>query len=79
MYYRGDKAMPVISIRLPDDLSRRLNELAKKTRRTKTSFIREMVEEKLADYEEAYTALERLNDKNARYLTTEELERKLGL
>jgi RHH-type rel operon transcriptional repressor/antitoxin RelB len=79
MYYRGDKAMPLISIRLPDDLSRRLNELAKKTRRTKTSFIREMVEEKLADYEEAYTALERLNDKNARYLTTEELERKLGL
>jgi RHH-type rel operon transcriptional repressor/antitoxin RelB len=79
MYYRGDTAMPVISIRLPDDISRRLNALAKKTRRTRTSFIREMVEEKLADYEEAYTALERLNDKNARYLTTEELERKLGL
>jgi RHH-type rel operon transcriptional repressor/antitoxin RelB len=79
MYYRGDKAMPVISIRLPDDISRRLNALAVKTKRTKTSFIREMVEEKLADYEEAYTALERLNDKNARYLTTEELERKLGL
>jgi hypothetical protein len=38
-----------------------------------------MVEEKLADYEEAYTALERLNDKNAKYLTTEELEKKLGL
>jgi len=71
--------MPVISIRLPDDISRRLNALAKKTRRTKTSFIREMVEEKLADYEEAYTALDRLNDKNARYLTTEELEKKLGL
>jgi RHH-type transcriptional regulator, rel operon repressor / antitoxin RelB len=71
--------MPVLSIRLPADLSRRLSALAKKTRRTKTSFIREMMEEKLADYEEAYTALERLNDKNARYLTTDELERKLGL
>ena len=71
--------MPVISIRLPDDISRRLNALARKTRRTKTSFIKEMIEEKLSDYEEAYTALERLNDKNARYLTTEELERKLGL
>jgi RHH-type rel operon transcriptional repressor/antitoxin RelB len=79
MYYRGDKTMPVLSIRLPDDLSRRLNALAKKTSRTKTSFIREMVEDKLTDYEEAYTALERLNDKNARYLTTEELEKKLGL
>jgi RHH-type rel operon transcriptional repressor/antitoxin RelB len=79
MYYRGDKAMPVISIRLSDEVSRRLNELAKKTKRTKTSFIREMVEDKLTDYEEAYTALERLNDKNARYLTTEQLEKKLGL
>lgn len=71
--------MPVISIRLPDEISRRLSVLAKKTRRTKTSFIREMVEEKLADYEESYTALERLNEKNARYLSTEELEKKLGL
>jgi RHH-type rel operon transcriptional repressor/antitoxin RelB len=71
--------MPVISIRLPDDISRRLNALARRTRRTKTSFIKEMIEERLADYEDAYTALERLNDKNARYLTTGELEKKLGL
>lgn len=71
--------MPVISVRLPDEISRRLSALAKKTKRTKTSFIREMIEEELADYEEAYTALERLNDKNARYLTTEKLEKKLGL
>jgi RHH-type rel operon transcriptional repressor/antitoxin RelB len=71
--------MSVISVRLPDDLSRRLNALAKKTKRTKTSFIKEMIEEKLSDYEDSYTALERLNDKNARYLTTEELEKKLGL
>lgn len=71
--------MPIISFRLSDEISRRLSELARKTKRTKTSFIREMIEEKLADYEEAYTALDRLNDKNARYLTTEELEKKLGL
>jgi RHH-type rel operon transcriptional repressor/antitoxin RelB len=79
MNYRGNKFMPVISVRLPDEISRRLSALAKKTKRTKTSFIREMIEEELADYEEAYTALERLNDKNARYLTTEKLEKKLGL
>ncbi len=71
--------MPVISIRLSAEIARRLNALAKKTKRTKTSFIREMVEEALADYEEAHTALERLNDKNVRYLTTGELEKKLGL
>lgn len=71
--------MPVISIRLSAEIARRLNALAKKTKRTKTSFISEMVEEALADYEEAHTALERLNDKNVRYLTTGELEKKLGL
>jgi len=71
--------MPIVSFRLSDQISRRLNELARKTKRTKTSFIREMIVEALADYEEAYTALERLNDKNARYLTSKELEKKLGL
>lgn len=71
--------MPIISFRLSDEISRRLSALSRKTKRTKTSFIREMIEEKLSDYEEAYTALDRLNDKNARYLTTEELEKKLGL
>lgn len=71
--------MFTISVRLPDEIFRRLNELAKKTKRTKTSFIREMIEEELADYEEAYTALERLNEKNAKYLATEELEKELGL
>jgi RHH-type rel operon transcriptional repressor/antitoxin RelB len=79
MYYRGDKVMPIISIRLSDDISRRLNALAKKTKRTKTSFLKEMIEERLADYEEACTALERLNEKNAKYLSTKELEKKLGL
>ncbi len=71
--------MPVISIRLSDDISHRLNALARKTKRTKTSFILEMIEDKLAEYEEGYTGLERLNDKNARYLGTKELEKKLGI
>lgn len=71
--------MSVVSVRLSDEIVRRLNELARKTKRTKTSFIREIVEEALSDYEEAYTALERLNEKNARYLTTEEVEKELGL
>lgn len=57
----------------------RLNRLSEKTIRTKTSFIRKMIENSLADYEEAYTALERLNEKNAKYLTSEELEKELGL
>jgi hypothetical protein len=38
-----------------------------------------MIEESLYEYEEAYTALDRLNEKNSKYLTTEELEKELGL
>jgi RHH-type rel operon transcriptional repressor/antitoxin RelB len=71
--------MVTLSVRFPDDLARRLNNLAEKTRRTKTSFIREMIEQFLDEYEEAYIALERINEKNAKYLTTEELEEELGL
>jgi RHH-type rel operon transcriptional repressor/antitoxin RelB len=78
MYYKGD-IMSVLSLRLPDDVHDRLNKLAEKTKRTKSSFIKEMIETSLEEYEEAYLALERLNEKNARYLTTEELERELGL
>jgi len=44
-----------------------------------TSFIKEMIEESLYEYEEAYAALDRLNEKNSKCLTTEELEKELGL
>ena len=71
--------MAILSVRLSDDIFRRLSRLAEKTKRTKTSFIKEMIEENLEEYEEAYTALERLGEKNSRYLTTEELEKELDL
>ncbi len=71
--------MSVLSLRLPDGIYDRLNKLAEKTKRTKSSFIKEMIETSLDEYEDAYLALERLNENNARYLTTEELEEELGL
>jgi RHH-type rel operon transcriptional repressor/antitoxin RelB len=71
--------MITLSIRLPEEIFKRLSRLSEKTKRTKTSFIKEMIEESLVEYEEAYTALDRLNEKNAKYLTSEELEKELGL
>ncbi len=71
--------MSILSLRLPEDMHERLNRLSEKTKRTKSSFIKEMIETSLEEYEEAYLALDRLNEKNARYLTTEELEEELGL
>ena len=71
--------MTTLSLRLPEEVFDRLTSLAKKTRRSKSSFIQEMIEESLDDLEDGYIALERLNQKNARYLSTEELEKELGL
>ena len=71
--------MSTLSVRLPDELFERLENLSKKTRRTKSSFIKQMIEEIIDDYEDAYLALERLSDKNAKYLTTEEVEKELGI
>jgi RHH-type rel operon transcriptional repressor/antitoxin RelB len=78
MYDKGDN-MSILSVRVPDEIHDRLIKLAEKTRRTKSSFINEMIETSLEEYEEAYLALERLNEKNAGYLTTAELEEELGL
>jgi RHH-type rel operon transcriptional repressor/antitoxin RelB len=71
--------MATLSVRLSEEIYRRLGRLSEKTKRTKTSFIKEMIENSLEEYEEAYTALDRLNDKNSKYLTTEELEKELDL
>lgn len=71
--------MTTLSLRLPDEVFKRLTLLAKQTRRSKSSFVQEMLEESLDDLEDGYIALERLNQKNARYLTTGDVEKELGL
>ena len=71
--------MALLSLRIPDATFERLTHLAKKTRRSKSSFIQETIESSIDDWEAGYIALDRLNDKNARYLTTEEVEKELGL
>ena len=71
--------MAILSLRLPDATFERLNRLARKTKRSKSSFIQEIVESSIADWEDGYIALDRLNEKNAKYLTTEEVEKELDL
>ncbi|MDD8026735.1 MAG: ribbon-helix-helix protein, CopG family [Acidobacteriota bacterium] len=71
--------MATISLRIPDETFRRLNRLSNKTKRSKSSFIQELIEISISEWEDGYIAMERLNDKNAKYLTTEEVEKELGL
>lgn len=69
----------MLSVKLPETMERRLNRLAEKTHRPKSFYVKEAIEEYLEEHEDAWLALERLSDKNAKYYTTEEMEKKLGL
>jgi RHH-type transcriptional regulator, rel operon repressor / antitoxin RelB len=66
-----------VSVRLPEDVAKRLNELAKSLDRPKTYIVTKALREYLADYEDYLLALHRLNDKNDRVVSEKELV-KLG-
>lgn len=50
----------MLAIRLPEDLERRLEELARATGRTKSFYVREAIREYLDDLEDLYLAEQRL-------------------
>jgi RHH-type rel operon transcriptional repressor/antitoxin RelB len=69
----------VLNVRISEDIAKRLEYLSTKTKRPKGFYVKSILEEHLAEYEDRYLALERLNDKNAKYYTTEEVEKIVGL
>jgi RHH-type transcriptional regulator, rel operon repressor / antitoxin RelB len=54
--------MSAVSIRLPDDVSARLQNLAKLTGRSKTFYMIEAIKEYIEDIEDVYLAESRLAD-----------------
>lgn len=52
----------MLAIRLPEDIEKRLDTLAKATGRSKTFYAREAILEHLADLEDLYLAEQRLID-----------------
>jgi RHH-type transcriptional regulator, rel operon repressor / antitoxin RelB len=69
----------VINVRVSDNIVKRLEHLSAKTKRPKSFYIKDMLEKYLEDYEDAYLALERLSDKNAKYYSTDEVKKILEL
>ena len=57
--------MGAVSLRLPDDISRRLQQLADRTGRSKTFYMLEAIQEHLDDLEDLYLAEQRLIDLHA--------------
>ncbi len=71
--------MAVQTVRLPDQIARRLDRLAKSTKRSKSSFIVEALELYLDERDDLETALARVREPRAEYLDHDEVKRALGL
>jgi len=69
----------MLAIRLPEDIEKRLVDLAEKTGRTKTYYAREAIIEHLEDLEDYYLAVHRLENPPERFWSLEELEQEVDL
>ena len=68
----------MLSLRLDPDVERRLDELARKTGRTKSFYVRELIEGNLEHLEDRYIAEARL-EKRGPTLTSRQVRKELGL
>ncbi len=62
-----------VSVRLPEDIAKRLDELAKSLDRPKTYIVTKALKEYLEEYEDYLIALHRLNDKDDKLVSRKDL------
>jgi RHH-type rel operon transcriptional repressor/antitoxin RelB len=82
LYSHSNKEKAVLALRLPEDIERRLEALAKWSGRSKSFYAREAILEHLDDLEAAYLSdeiLRRVETGQERTYTLDELQRELGL
>jgi RHH-type rel operon transcriptional repressor/antitoxin RelB len=68
-----------VSIRLSEDLTRRLSRVADVVERPRSYLIRKAVEGYLDEYADSQVALDRLRDKDDKIRTAKEMKKRLGL
>jgi RHH-type rel operon transcriptional repressor/antitoxin RelB len=68
----------MLAIRLPEEIEKRLTDLAAKTGRTKTFYAKEAILQHLDEIEDRYLAIHRLENPGRQW-TLDELERGLDL
>ncbi len=66
----------MLSVRLDPDIERRLSELAKRTGRTRSYYVRELIEANIEDLEDRYLAEARL-EKRRPSLTSRQVRKEL--
>ncbi len=72
----------MLAIRLPENLEKRLADMARRTGRTKTFYAREAIERYLDDLEDIYLAdieLQRVRDGKSPTVSLDEVMREFGL
>jgi RHH-type rel operon transcriptional repressor/antitoxin RelB len=69
---------PMLALRLPPEIEKRLDELARKTGRTKSFYAREAILEHLDDLEDLYLAEERMRS-GLQFVSLEQAIGEIGL
>lgn len=68
-----------LSVRLPDQLAKELNKVAKSTERPKSFLVQKALESYLHDQADLQVALDRLRDTSDPVLSMEEMRKEIGL
>jgi RHH-type transcriptional regulator, rel operon repressor / antitoxin RelB len=68
----------MLAVRLPENIEKRLGNLAEKTGRTKTFYVRQAILQHLDDMEDYYLAVDRLKNDDVIF-SQEEVEEELGI
>lgn len=67
-----------VSVRLPEEVAKKLDELAKALERSRTYIVTKAIQEYLEEYEDYLLALNRLHDKDDAIVSEKELVKSLA-
>ncbi|MBM3702758.1 MAG: ribbon-helix-helix domain-containing protein [Actinobacteria bacterium] len=69
----------IITVRLPEEISEKLDDLSLEIRRKKSFIIKSALEQYLDEYADYQIALDRLRDKQDKIITSEDLRKELEI
>ena len=69
----------IITVRLPEEISDRLDNLSLEIRRKRSFIIKSALEQYLNEYADYQIALDRLKDKQDKIIASEDLRKELGI
>jgi len=69
----------VITVRIPEEISEKLDDLSREIRREKSFIIKSALVQYLDEYVDYQIALDRLKDKDDKIITSEDLRKELGI